>query len=156
MANLTVNYQPGSQNIESVVTINAPIDKVFQAFITQDLFTQWWARGNQMQVKAFNAIDGGTWHVMEEDEQGQHEFYGTFHEIAPNQRIIQTFEYLGWERGHVALEKAEFKELSPDKTEIRFLSTYQNIKDAKAMVEAGMEKGFGQSVQALGKLLEEQ
>lgn len=146
-----------SQNILGTVTINAPLEKVFAAHCKEELFAQWWCRGNPMKVHHFNCENGGSWHIAETSEDGnEYEFAGSFHEVANNERIVQTFEYLGWpERGHVMLEKAEFFAIDANTTEIRTLSTAFSREDRDAMVSSGMESGWRQSIEALGRLLED-
>ena len=122
MATLKVTVPEASQNIEGIVTIKAPLEKVFEAYV----------------------------------DHGEHGFTGSIHEVATNERIIQTFEYLGLpERGHVALERADFAAVDPQTTEIRTLSTFQSREDRDGMVSSGMEAGWRQSVEALGRLVEE-
>jgi len=154
MAKLTVRVPDNSQNIESEVIIRAPLEKVFAAHIDRDLFTRWWARGNPMKVHEFNPVAGGSWHISEITDHGEFTFFGTYHEIAKDTRIIQTFEFLGLgERGHVALERADFEATDAGVTKISTVSTFQSVEDRRAMVESGMEDGFRQSVYALGALL---
>ena len=155
MAELTVTVPHDSQNIEGIVTIHAPLERVFDAYVDERLFTQWWCRGNPMRVFAFDCRDGGRWHIAERAKDGhEHEFFGTFHEVTVNERIVQTFEYLGLpERGHVLLERAEFS-AAADKTEIRTVSTAQSRAERDAMIASGMEAGWRESVAALGRLLE--
>jgi hypothetical protein len=56
----------------------------------------------------FDCQSDGSWHIAEPAEDGnQYAFIGCFHEAAIDERIVQTFEFLGMlERGHVMLEKA--------------------------------------------------
>lgn len=156
MADLKVTIPENSQNILGTVTIDAPLEKVFEAYVKEELFTSWWSCGNPMKVYRFDCQEGGSWHVANRSEDGrEHEFMGCFHEIAPNQRIVQTFEYLGMpERGHVFLEKSEFVAIDDRRTEIRTLSTAMTQEDRDGMVASGMESGWRESVEALGKLLE--
>lgn len=157
MATLKVTVPENSQNIEGIVRINAPLEKVFAAHIDQALFSQWWCRGNAMTVHHFDGSTGGWWHIAERSDQGEYEFMGTFHEVAANERIVQTFEYLGMpERGHVALERADFVAIDDGTTEIRTLTTFQSREDRDGMVSSGMEAGWRQSIEALGRLIEEQ
>lgn len=155
MANLKVTIPDNSQNILGTVTINAPLDKVFEAYTKEELFAQWWCRGNPMKIYHFECKDGGSWHVAEQLEDGkEYEFIGCFHEVAKNRRIVQTFEFLGMpERGHVMLEKAEFVAIDALTTEISTHSTAMSQEDRDNMVSSGMESGWRQSIQALGKLL---
>ena len=156
MAHLKVIVPENSQNILGTVTINAPLDKVFEAYIKEELFSQWWCRGNPMKVHHFDCKDGGSWHIAELTAEGhEYEFTGCFHEVAKNKRIVQTFEFLGMpERGHVMLEKAEFVAIDDGTTEIRTHSTAMSQEDRDGMIASGMESGWRQSVEALGKLLE--
>jgi uncharacterized protein YndB with AHSA1/START domain len=156
MAHLKVTVPENSQNILGIVTINVSLEKVFEAYVKEELFVQWWCRGNPMKVYRFDCQDGGSWHIAERAEDGkEYEFTGCFHEVAQNQRIVQTFEFLGMpERGHVMLEKAEFVAINECTTEIRTHSTAMNQEDRDGMVASGMESGWRQSVEALGQLLE--
>ena len=156
MANLKVTVPEYSQNILGAVTINAPLKKVFEAYTQEDLFASWWCRGNPMKVYHFDCKDGGSWHIVEQSEDGnEYEFTGCFHEVAQDKRIVQTFEFLGMpERGHVMLEKAEFVAIDEHTTEIRTHSTAMTVADRDEMVASGMESGWQQSVEALGRLVE--
>lgn len=156
MADLKVSIPENSQNIVGVVTINAPLEKVFAAHTDETLFAQWWCRGNPMTVHRFDCRDGGGWHIAERSADGnEHEFMGSFHEVAANERIVQTFEYLGIpERGHVFLERADFRAVDARTTEIHTLSTAQSQHDRDLMVASGMEAGWRQSIEALGRLME--
>jgi uncharacterized protein YndB with AHSA1/START domain len=158
MAELKVTIPENSQNIAGVVTIHAPIERVFEAYRDPALFAQWWCRGNPMIVHHFDCTSGGAWHIAEQTaDGGSYEFTGCFHEVALNERIIQTFEFLGMpERGHVALERADFVAIDKATTEIRTLSTFQSQQDRDGLVASGMEGGWRQSIEALGRLLEEQ
>lgn len=155
MADLKVTIPRNSQNIEGMVTIKAPLDRVFEAHTNEKLFGQWWCRGNPLTVHRFDCRDGGFWHITEHSEDDQsHEFLGCFHEVTPNVRIVQTFEYMGLpERGSVLLERMDFSAIDAGSTQIRTLSTAQSQADRDGMVDVGMEEGWRQSIEALGALL---
>jgi uncharacterized protein YndB with AHSA1/START domain len=155
MAKLTVKVPEKSQNIEGIITIKAPLEKVFKAYTEVDLFKQWFGRGNNVTVHEFKGKSGGSWHVGEKSEDGNtYEFCGSFHEVATNERIIWTFEFLGLpDRGHVAIERTDFIKIDDNTTELRTLSTYQTVADRDGMVKSGMEEGWRQSIETLEKLL---
>ena len=89
MATLKVIVPENSLDILGTVEINAPLEKVFEAFTNKDLFVKWFCRGNQATAKKFEGENGGTWHIAEKDSEGNEwSFYGVFHEILPNERII--------------------------------------------------------------------
>ncbi len=155
MATLKVTIPEKSQNILIVVSINAPLEKVFEAHIKQELFTKWFTRENEVTVKKFVATTGGSWEVSERAKDGKiYSFCGSYHEIAQNERLIWTFEFLGMpERGHVVLERKDFVKVDEKITEIHMLSTYQTIEDRDSMVAGGMENGWREAIEALEKLL---
>lgn len=156
MATLTVTVPEQSQNIEGVIRLNAPLEKVFEAHINSDLLKQWWGRGHEIVIHAFDARDGGSWHITEKAPDGnEYGFRGSYHEVAQNERIVWTFEFLGMpERGHVAIEKMEFTKIDDHTTEIRTVSTYQSVADRDGMVQSGMEGGWRESIEALGRVVE--
>ncbi|MBL8158927.1 SRPBCC domain-containing protein [Candidatus Saccharibacteria bacterium] len=157
MATLKVEAPAGSQNILGTAVIKAPLAKVFKAYTDPELFKKWWGRGHEVKVYEFNAVTGGTWHIAEVAEDGnEYAFRGTIHEVAENERIIQTNEFLGLpERGVVSLEKAEFVALDDNTTEVRTTVTVQSVEGRDAYVASGMEGGWRQSVEVLGTLVEE-
>ncbi len=107
MADLKVTAKPGSQNINSIVTIKVPKEKLFEAFTNPELFAKWCGSGHDLEVSCFDATSGGKWLVTERTPEGDsYAFLGSFYEIAAGERIIQTFEFDGLpEKGHVALER---------------------------------------------------
>ena len=108
MAKLTLTVPEQSQNIQGVAVIKAPLEKVFEAHTNADLFKQWFARGNDATIHKFDARSGGAWHLTEKSAEGEYSFCGSYHEVAKNERIIWTFEFLGLpERGHVAIERMD-------------------------------------------------
>jgi Activator of Hsp90 ATPase homolog 1-like protein len=70
VARLEVTVPEGTQNILGIATIDAPVDRVFQAFTYRELFARWWCRGNPMRVLHFDCRDGGGWHVVGRSEDG--------------------------------------------------------------------------------------
>lgn len=156
MATLRVEIPENSQNILGTTTINAPLEKVFDAYVNKDLFPKWFSGGFKMKVHSFEAKSGGHWHISNFADDGtEYEFVASFHEIAKNERVIWTFEYLGLpERGHVALEKMTFHRVDEKTTEIYTVSTYQSIEERNAMVESGMEDGWRLSIETLEKVLQ--
>jgi len=158
MAKLKVEIPENSQNILGTTTINAPLEKVFGAYVDKGMFSKW--IGGDIAVKVnvdtFDARSGGSWHMANTDKEGNvWKFGGSYHEVAKNERIIWTFEFLGMpERGHVALERLDFVRVDDNTTEIRTTSTYQSVAERDNMVESGMEDGWRSSVETLEKILQ--
>jgi uncharacterized protein YndB with AHSA1/START domain len=150
VAKLTLTVPEQSQNIQGVAVIKAPLEKVFEAHTNADLFKQWFARGNDATIHKFDARSGGAWHLTERSAEGEYSFCGSYHEVAKNERIIWTFEFLGLpERGHVAIERMDLVRIDDNTTEIRTLSTYQTVADRDGMVQSGMEAGWREGLEAM-------
>ncbi|MFO0920197.1 MAG: SRPBCC domain-containing protein [Candidatus Saccharimonadales bacterium] len=154
MATLKVEVPENSQNILGTAEINAPLQKVFNAYVDKNLFPKWMGGGAKVELHTFDAKSGGSFHITNTDAKGNnYDFCGSFHDVADNERIIWTFEFLGLpERGHVALEKMTFHKIDDNRTEIRTISTYQSQEDLKGMVESSMEDGWRQALDALEKV----
>ena len=156
MATLKVTVPENSLDVIGVATINAPLEKVFQAYVDKDLFVQWFCRGNEVTTIKFEAKSGGVWDIHVKSPDGNEwGFYGVFHEVALNERIIWTFEFMGLpERGHTSLERMDFVKIDENTTELRSTSVFLTQADRDGMVESGMEAGWRQSIEALGELVE--
>ncbi len=156
MATLKVSAEPNSQNICSVVTINAPLEKVYKYYTERDLVTKWWGQGELVEVDYFVPGVGGKWRFIQRKDGFEAAFHGCFHAVEENKMVIQTFEFEGLpETGHVALERADFVAICDNQTEVRITSTFQSVEDRDGMVASGMEAGFRLSIEALGTLIEE-
>jgi uncharacterized protein YndB with AHSA1/START domain len=156
MAEVSVNATPNTQNIDLVVTLKAPLEKVFKAYTEKDQLAQWWSQGDPFDFDYYVPETGGKWRYVTRDADGnEFAFHGCIHEVAENERLIQTFEFEGLpEKGHVALERADFRAVSDNETEIKITSTFQSVEDRDGMIASGMEKGFRASIDALSELIE--
>ncbi len=100
-------------------------------------------RGNEVLVKYYDGKTGGSWHIAEKDPEGnEYDFCGSYHEVATNERIIWTFEFLGMpERGHVSIERMDFVKVDDSTTEIHYHSTFMSLKAAAVDIPMGGGKG---------------
>lgn len=77
---------------------------------------------------------------------------GSFHEIRPNEVIIQTFTYEGVPDG-VALERLEFEDLGDGRTRLTSTSLVDSFEGRDAFVASGMEVGVVEGYQRLDEIL---
>jgi uncharacterized protein YndB with AHSA1/START domain len=147
--------EPGKQEIVSTVVMDAPRDLVFRAYTDPKLFARWWGpRRYENKIEKFDSRSGGEWHVIQKGADGsEHGFRGVNHEVMAPERIVNTFEYLGFP-GHVALQTATFEALG-NKTKITALVVFQTVMDRDGMVASGMQEGADESMERLAELLEE-
>ena len=110
-----------------------------------------------MTIEKFGPWSGGSWQYIYTDKDGnEFGFHGVFHEIAAQERTIQTFEFeVLPEKGHVSLETARFEDLPGGKTKLTIKSVFQSVTDRDGMIQADMERGLNESHERLDELLRE-
>lgn len=152
MNETTITAQPGTPFIEVVREFDAPRERVFRAWTDPDLVPQWLGpRGMTMKLFEFDASPGGSYRYIHADDRGEYGFRGVFHNVVPDQLIIQTFEYDG-APNQVSLETTTFEDLG-DRTRVRTRSVYTTVDNRDAMIASGMERGLRESMQRLEEVL---
>lgn len=83
---------PSDEEILITRTVNAPPHLVYKAWTTPDLVRRWWpGRRGEMTVADMDFRVGGSWrYVMVAHGEFEVAFHGTYREIVPNERIVQT------------------------------------------------------------------
>jgi uncharacterized protein YndB with AHSA1/START domain len=153
----TIIAEPGKQELFIIREFDAPRELVFKAYTDPKIIEQWLGpRRLKTKMEKFEGRSHGSYRFLNIDENGNtYAFNGVIHEIAVNERIIQTFEFEGLpERGHVALETARFEALPGDRTRVTGQSVFQSVADRDGMIQSGMEKGVIQSHERLDEILE--
>lgn len=151
-----ITVEPGKQTITMERTFNAPVDKVFDAFVNPEKIAKWFSgKKYTTKVDTYEGRTGGSWRLVQGDGGEEYAFRGVFHEVTPTERIIWTFEFEGLpERGHVALETMTFSE-EEGKTTVKTVSVFPSVEDRDGMVASGMEEGAQESYNALAELVEQ-
>jgi uncharacterized protein YndB with AHSA1/START domain len=151
MAKATITT-PGGRDVRIERIFNAPRDRVWKAMTEPKLIAQWWGRGNKLVVERFELERGGHWRFVEHSDHGVHGFEGRFAEVAPPERVVQTFEWDGMP-GHVALETMTLEDLGDGRTRLVTISLFMAAEDRDGMLQSGMEGGLNESYAALDRLL---
>ena len=142
---------PSDREIRLERMFDAPRAKVWKALTTPALLTQWWGRGHKLVIETFQFERGGRWRFVEHAPEGVHGFEGRFREIAPIERIVQTFEWDGMP-GHVIVETTTLEDLG-ERTRLVSTSLFHTTEERDGMLHAGMEGGANQSYAALDGVL---
>lgn len=139
--------------IDIVREFDAPPEKVYRAHTDPELLTRWLGpRDLEMTVERFEARTGGEYAYTHRRGDEAYEFYGSFHELRANERIVQTFTFAGVPDA-VALEIATFEELPGGRTRLVNRSIGSSVEERDAMVASGMEHGINEGYQKLDELL---
>lgn len=141
-------WTPSDTQIAMERSFRAPRELVFRCFLEPEALARWWGPyGTRLRIEAHEPRVGGRWRFVCVDGADEYGFGGEFLEIAPHERIVQTFEFDG-APGHVSTESAEFHQ-EGELTRVTFLTTFANKAARDAMLSSGMEEGAGQSYDRL-------
>ena len=132
---------------------DAPREKVFRAHTDPELIVQWLGpRRHTMDVERWDCQTGGSYRYVHESDGNQYWFHGSFHEVRPSERIVQTFTYEGVPDS-VALEQMEFEDLGDGRTRLTGTSLVDSFEARDAFVASGMEDGAREGYERLDALL---
>ena len=145
---------PGDREIHIERVFDAPRARVFAVYTDPELIPEWWGpRGTTTIVDTMDVRSGGSWRfVARESDGSETAFRGTYREITPPERIVQTFEWEGMP-GHVAVETAVFEDLG-ERTKVTTTSIFHTTEERDGMLGSGMEGGMNETYQRLDELLE--
>ncbi len=144
---------PTDREIHVVREFDAPRDRVFAVYTDPALIPEWWGpRSMTTTVDRMDVRPGGSWRfVMRDADGGETGFRGTYREIIPPERIVQTFEWEGMP-GHVAIETATFEDLG-GRTRVTTTSLFHTTEERDGMLASGMEGGLNETYARLDALL---
>ena len=134
-------------------TFDASPAQVFRAHTDPELLVQWnGPNGVAMRVDHFDCRTGGSWRYVHTADGQDHGFHGCFHEVRPNEVIVQTFTYEGFPDG-VALERLELEDLGDGRTRLVATSLVDSFEGRDAFVASGMEVGVREGYERLDAVL---
>lgn len=139
--------------VKIIREFDAPPDKVFRAHIEPDLFVRWIGpRETQMRIEVLDAQTGGSYRYVAIHDGVEYGFFGSFHELRPDELIVQTFTFEGEPDG-VALERLVFEDLGDGRTRLVTTSLVESFEGRDAFVASGMEVGVREGYEKLDELL---
>jgi uncharacterized protein YndB with AHSA1/START domain len=144
---------PAEREIHVERVFDAPRDRVFALFTDPELIPQWCGpRDTTTVVDQMDVRPGGSWRfVMKHPDGSESGFRGTYREITPPERIVQTFEWEGMP-GHVSVETATFEDLG-DQTRLTTVSLFHTQEERDGMLASGMEGGLNETYARFDEVL---
>lgn len=131
-----------------------PAEKVFRAMTERDLFIQWVGpRDIGTRIDHWDCRTGGGYRYASLTDDFEAKFYGSFHEVRPNERIVQTFTWEGEPDG-VSLETMTFEQLDGGRCRIESLSVVESMELRDLIMSSGMEVGVTDGYAKLDELLD--
>ena len=148
-----ISADPTVPLIRIVREFDAPPSKVFRAHTDPALVAQWLGpRRLTMQIDQWDCRTGGSYRYVQRDASGEYGFHGSFHEVRPNEVIVQTFTFEGVPDS-VALERLTLEDLGNGRTRLVATSLVDSFEAREAILASGMESGVHESFERLDELL---
>lgn len=149
---LKLDVPEGVQTVSITRDFAATPDQVFRAHIDPELFVQWCGPDT---IREWNPRTGGNWSYVSTDDRGEYAFFGSFHEVRENERIVQTFTFEGFPDA-VNLEILTLTDLGDERTRLTATSVFDSLESRDGMVASGMEHGIVEGYNKLDRLLTSQ
>jgi uncharacterized protein YndB with AHSA1/START domain len=145
---------PSDREIELTRVLGAPRELVWKACTDPKAIPQWWGpRSHATTVDKMDVRLGGAWRFVSRDANGnEYGFHGEYREVAPPERIVQTFEFEGMP-GHVSVETMTLVERE-GKTTLTARSVFDSVEDRDGMLQSGMEEGARETYDRLAEYIE--
>ena len=152
----SIEADPNLPTVKIVREFDATPDKVFRAHVDPERVRRWMGpRTLSSEIIAWDARTGGEYRYrMFRDGEEVAAFYGSFHEVRPSERLVQTFTWEGAPDG-VSLDTNTFEELPGGRTRLTVLSVIDTMEARDAIVASGMETGVNEGYDKLDELLAE-
>ena len=132
---------------------DAPPAKVFRAHTDPELVVQWLGpRGLEMTIDHYDCRTGGSYRYVHRQGDEEYGFRGCFHEVRPDELIVQTFTFEGFP-DDVALERLVLEELPGGRTRLTATSLVDSFQGRNAFLASGMETGVREGYERLDALL---
>jgi uncharacterized protein YndB with AHSA1/START domain len=150
----TIEADPNLPTIRIIRDFDAPPDRVFKAWVDPELIAQWLGpKSSEIRIDKWDARTGGSYrYASVQDGEEVAAFYGSFHEVRPGERLVQTFTWEGMPDG-VSLDTMTFEDLGDGRTRTVGLSVVDSFEGRDAIMASGMDVGVDEGYEKLDALL---
>lgn len=132
---------------------DAPKAKVFRAHVDPELFARWTGpKGMQIRIDHHDCRTGGSYRYVMSQDGEDYGFNGVFHEVRPDELIVQTFAFEGMPDA-VALERLVLEDLGNGRTRLTSTSLVDSFEGRDGFLASGMEVGVNDGYEKLDELL---
>jgi uncharacterized protein YndB with AHSA1/START domain len=135
----------------------APRALVWRAWTTPELVSQWWpGRRGRMVSCAIDLRVGATWrYAMTTHEGFEVAFHGSYQEIEPESRIVNTEIYEGVPGGSPPVTVITTFTEDEGRTTMSMLTVVESRELRDMIVGSGMESGLNEGMEILEELVTE-
>ena len=149
-----IEADPALPVIRITRDFDASPEKVFRAWTDPDLVARWLGpRNSEIRIDSWDARTGGSYrYASVRDGEEIAAFYGSFHEIRPTERLVQTFTWEGMPDG-VSLDTMTFEDLGNGRTRVVGVSVVDSLESRDAIMASGMDVGVNEGYEKLDEIL---
>jgi uncharacterized protein YndB with AHSA1/START domain len=149
----TIEVDPDVPLVRITREFDAPPAKVFRAHTDADLVVQWLGpRDLEMRIDHHDCRTGGSYRYVHTRGDDEFWFHGSFHEVRPDEVIVQTFTFEGMP-DMVTLERLTLEDLGDGRTRLVGTSLVDSFEARDAFVASGMDDGIRDSYERLDEVL---
>ncbi len=148
-----IEADPDLPVIRIIREFDATPERVFRAWTDPELFVQWIGpRSIETTIEKWDARTGGEWRYTGSREDFAMGFWGSFHEVRPAERLVQTFSFDG-APDSVSLETMTFEPLEGGRCRITGVSVVESLEIRDQILASGMDVGVNEGFEKLDELL---
>ena len=140
-----VTADPDVPLIRTTREFDAPRERVFRAHADPDLAARWMGPdGTRTRIDRWDCRSGGSFRYVSVLDGPEFAFHGSFHEVRPDELIVQTFTYEGVPDG-VFLEKLRLEDLGSGRCLLTSTSLCGSFAERDGMISAmdvGVHEGY--------------
>jgi uncharacterized protein YndB with AHSA1/START domain len=149
----TIEADPRVPLVRITREFDAPPAKVFRAHVDPDLVVQWQGpRDLEASVEHWDCRTGGSYRYVHRRGDQEYRFHGCFHEVRPDEVIVQTFSFDGFPDS-VSLERLTLTDLGDGRTRLIATSLLDSFEGRDAFLASGMETGIREGYERLDDVL---
>ena len=149
----TISTDPDVPIIRITREFAASPAQVFRAHVEPELIVQWLGpKDLEMTIDRWDCRTGGEYRYVHRRDDMEAGFHGCFHDVRPNERIVQTFTWEGAPDG-VSLETLELEDLGDGRTRLSIRSLVESFAIRDMILASGMEHGVVEGYEKLDALL---
>lgn len=149
---LTIEAPEGLPFLDYSRSFDAPLGALFRAYTDQHVFEQWFGpEGLPLTVHRFDARTGGSFRYVVQGRDREWGFHGVYHEVRPDELIVQTYQFEQDPAGGVSLEFLRFDEPAAGRSRISVHSISSSVASRDAL--DSMRDGVKNDFDALEKVL---
>ncbi|MGH3095726.1 MAG: SRPBCC family protein [Streptosporangiales bacterium] len=149
-----IEVDPNLPTIRIVRDFTASPERVYRAWTDPELLAKWLGRHeHSIRIDRWDARTGGNYrYSVMTDGVATASFFGSFHELRPDERIVRTETFEMFPDG-VCLETVAFEDLGSTHTRVTSLILIDTLESRDAMIASGMEHGVVEGYEQLDALL---